>query len=372
MKSFRSLFRFSALVGLSSVALALVAQETVSSTPPPVTPAAAPAVPAIDPAATALWREHINGMGDRGSGEKNVNYGQVINKALEFFQKYPTERRVGGILFNVASFGEWIKGDDAPRVRKEWRAFLQNRLVETLRDDTWPDNVWSGLHWVAAKNDLAIQLEAGGKPDLAALKARIATVAARAPAAPYRTFMEQEYLRQLEQHEPAAVEAHLVELSKNEIPDLANLGNGQLAIHALKTTPMELKFTALDGSEVDISTLRGKVVLIDCWATWCVPCIKELPNIKAARAKWGDKGFVVVGISFDRIADRAKLVKFVADEKLDWPHWFNEAGGPNPFGKKYNIRSIPATFLLGKDGLLVTTETHGAKLDEALTKLLGP
>ena len=54
-----------------------------------------------------------------------------------------------------------------------------------------------------------------------------------------------------------------------------------------------------------------------------------------------------------------------------WPHWFNDAGGPNPFGQRFNIRSIPATFLLGRDGRLVTTETHGAKLDAALQKLLG-
>jgi thiol-disulfide isomerase/thioredoxin len=361
------------LLAVALLGTRLLAQDKVPVTPPAAPAPAAPvAAPVVDPAATAIWREHIAGMGDRGMGEKNVNYAQIINKALEFFEKYPTERRVGGILFNVSSFGEWVKGDDAPRVRAEWRAFLQKRLAETLAQDTWPDNVWSGLHWVAAKNDLAIQTEAGGKPDLAALQARIATVAARVPAAPYRTAMEQEYLRQLEKYQPAAVEAHLALLAASDIPDLAALGTGQLAIHALKTTPMELKFTALDGTEVDLAKLRGKVVLIDCWATWCVPCIKELPNIKAARAKWGDKGFTVVGISFDRIADREKLVKFVADEKLDWPHWFNEAGGKNPFGTKYNIRSIPATFLLGKDGRLVTTETHGEKLDEALTKLLGP
>ncbi|HLP26810.1 MAG TPA: TlpA disulfide reductase family protein, partial [Acidobacteriota bacterium] len=134
---------------------------------------------------------------------------------------------------------------------------------------------------------------------------------------------------------------------------------------------MELKFTALDGQAFDLAQLRGKVVLIDCWATWCVPCIKELPNVKAALAKWGDKGFAVVGISFDRVGDRAKLEKFVADEKLDWPHWFNEAGGSNPFGKKYSIRSIPATFLLDREGRLVTTDTHGPKLEAALQKLLG-
>jgi len=344
----------------------LSAQDKVPAAPP----APAPAVPGIDPAATKIWEQHIQGMGDRGAGESNVNYAQVIDKALEFFEKYPTERRVGGILFNVASLGDWIKGPDAARVRTEWREHLRGKLEDTLKNHVWPDNVWSGLHWVAAKNDLAIQTAGGGRPDLAAWHARIDLVAARTPAAPYRTFLEQEYVRLLEVHEPAALVPYLTELAKSDIPDLAALGGGQLAIQGLKTTPMELKFTAVDGREVDLAQLRGKVVLIDCWATWCVPCIKELPSIKAALAKWGDKGFVVVGISFDRLPDRAKLVKFIADEQLVWPHWFNEKGGPNPFGKQYNIRSIPATFLLGKDGRLVTTETHGDKLDAALQRLL--
>ncbi len=344
----------------------LAAQDKVPANPPASAPAA---VPGIDPNATKIWEQHIQGMGDRGEGARNVSYAQVIDKALEFFEKYPDERRVSGILFNVASFGDWIKGPEADRIRAEWRAHLRGTLEDTLKNHPWPDNVWAGLNWVAAKNDLAIST-AAGRPDLAAFQARIAVVAARAPAAPHRTFMEQEYVRLLEQHDPAALEAYLTVLSKSDLKDLAALGRGQLAIQKLRTTPMELKFTAVDGREVDLAALRGKVVLIDCWATWCVPCIKELPYVKAALAKWGDKGFTVVGISFDRLPDRAKLVKFIEDEKLVWPHSFNEKGGRNPFGELYDIRSIPATFLLGKDGRLVTTETHGDKLEAALKRLL--
>lgn len=331
-----------------------------------------PAPPAVDPAATALWAEHARGMGDRSDGRSNVNFDLVTGKALEFFVKYPDERRVGGILFNLASFGGWMEGSEHTAARRaDWQVHLRDAMAGALRDGTWPDHIWAGLHWVAAKNDLAMQLAASGRPDLAALRARIDVISARAPAAPYRTFLEQEYVRWLEQLEPAAVGAHLERLAASDIEDLANYGRGQLAIHQLRQTPMELTFTALDGTRVDLADYRGKVVLVDCWATWCVPCIKELPNIKAAVAKWGDKGFAVIGISFDRIGDKEKLIKFVADEQLNWPHWFNESGGRNPFGVKYNIRSIPATFLLDRDGRLVTTDTHGDKLEAELQKLLG-
>lgn len=348
----------------------LLALLLAGATAPLVAQTAPP--PAVDPAATALWAEHARGMGDRSDGRSGVDFNLVTGKALEFFAKYPDERRVGGILFNLSSFGGWMEGSEHSAARTaDWQVHLRAALAGALRDQTWPDNIWAGLHWVAAKNDIAMQLAAAGKPDLAALRARIDTITARAPSAPYRTFLEQEYVRWLEQFDPGAVAAHLEKLTGSDVEDLASFGRGQLAVHRLRAKPMELTFTAIDGTRVDLADYRGKVVLIDCWATWCVPCIKELPNIKAAVAKWGDKGFAVIGISFDRIGDKEKLIKFVADEQLHWPHWFNESGGRNPFGVKYNLRSIPATFLLDRNGLLVTTDTHGDKLEAALQKLMG-
>lgn len=361
------------VVGLSLLMSALSAsgQTTVPATPPAAPASApAPAVPAVDPAATAIWAEHIAGMGERGEGEKDVNYAQISGKAFEFFEKYPNERRVGGVLYNLATCGEWMKGPRAAELRAGWQTHLRSALADTLQNHPWPDNVWAGLNWVAGKNQMAIDQAATGKPELTVLKARIERIAARVPASPYRVFLEQDYVKGLETYQPGELEAYLTELSKNSIPDLAALGSGQLAILGLRKAPMELSFTALDGRQVDLAELRGKVVLIDCWATWCVPCVKELPNIKAALAKWGDKGFVVVGISFDRPADKTKLVKFVEDEALVWPHWYHDKGGPNPFGKRFNIRSIPATFLLGRDGRLITTETHGEKLEQALAKVM--
>lgn len=329
------------------------------------------AKPALDPVATAIWSEHARGMGDRGEGRPGVNFDLVTGKAFEFFGKFPDERRVGGILFNLSSFGGWL-GDDARSagLRPAWQAHLRGAVADVLSQKTWPDNVWAGLQWVGAKNDIAIQVDATGHADLGALRQRIELIATRVPTSAYRTFLEQEYVRWLEQLSPDAVGPHLAKLAASDSEDLAKYGRGQLAIHQLRTTPMELTFTATDGTKVDLADYRGKVVLLDCWATWCVPCIKELPYVKAALAKWGPKGFAVIGLSFDRPGDKAKLVKFIADEQLTWPHWFYEGPGKNPVGLKYNIRSIPATFLLGRDGRLVTTETHGDKLEAALKKLL--
>jgi thiol-disulfide isomerase/thioredoxin len=112
--------------------------------------------------------------------------------------------------------------------------------------------------------------------------------------------------------------------------------------------PLEIKFKALDGREVDLQAMKGKVVLIDFWATWCGPCMAELPNVKAGYEKLHAKGFEIVGISFDR--EQAALERVVAREKMPWPQYFPE--GENRFADEFGIESIPTMWLVDRKGLL--------------------
>jgi len=118
--------------------------------------------------------------------------------------------------------------------------------------------------------------------------------------------------------------------------------------------PLDLSFTSVDGAKIDLSKMRGKVVLVDFWATWCPPCREEVPNVVAAYKKFHDQGFEVVGVSLDK--DKDALLAFTKENGMVWPQYFDGQGWNNSVSSKFGIDSIPAMWLVDKKGMVVTTD----------------
>lgn len=131
--------------------------------------------------------------------------------------------------------------------------------------------------------------------------------------------------------------------------------------------PLDMKFAAVDGREVDISQMKGKVVLIDFWATWCVPCVEEIPQLKDTYEKFHSRGFDIVGISSDK--DEKKLKNFVQQHELPWPEYF-ERQSPQNFEAEFVIDTIPMLWLVDKKGNLRETSDIFPDLQTKVEKLL--
>ena len=123
------------------------------------------------------------------------------------------------------------------------------------------------------------------------------------------------------------------------------------------------------GKPVSLNSFKGKVVLIDFWASWCGPCRAENPNVVKAFKKFSPKGFTVLGVSFD--TDKGKWLAAITKDGLTWTHVSDLSGWDNAAGKIYGIMSIPANFLIDKEGKIIATGLRGDALDKKLEEILG-
>ena len=132
--------------------------------------------------------------------------------------------------------------------------------------------------------------------------------------------------------------------------------------------PLTLATKDLNGHLIALSQYKGRVVLLDFWATWCGPCVGEMPNVIAAFKKYHGQGFDVIGISLDE--SRPALTKFIAANKMPWRQVFDGKGWDSAVPHEFGVQSIPFGLLIGRDGQIAAVGVRGPELTVAIQKAL--
>ena len=171
-----------------------------------------------------------------------------------------------------------------------------------------------------------------------------------------------ELLTETEQFEKDWMAAGKYLWHESELPSL----RGFLSRLQLVDQEMALTGTALDGTAFDLKSLRGKVVLLEFWATWCGPCIKEIPALKERYAAFHSRGFEIVGISIDAAEDKAKLVEFVQERQLPWIQLHDSKS--ELFNRLHGV-SVPYCLLLDREGRVILQEARGELLKRKLEEM---
>ena len=131
--------------------------------------------------------------------------------------------------------------------------------------------------------------------------------------------------------------------------------------------PLDIHFTAVDGRKVDLNQLKGKVVLVDFWATWCGPCVAEVASLKKAYEAYHSKGFEILGISLDE--NRKALLDFVEKHNMPWPQYFDGKHWNNEISFRFGINGVPTQWLVDKKGILRELNARG-DLEGSVARLL--
>jgi thiol-disulfide isomerase/thioredoxin len=322
------------------------------------------------------WRSHEPAAERVAEFRKQIRQTAVsfADKAQEFINRFPTDENVGDARITVVhALSHAVAAGDA-----EAESRIATFVATVLADNSIPEDdrvgvlLYSGNAAFMKKVGMRLFTEGMHKLQDEFETASIENMRAALKQFPTNSMIHTMLV--------AVAQRSTGERQKELATEIMNApgapaGAKTLANHILKGTkpyqvgqPLDIRFTALDGREVDLAKLKGKVVLVEFWSTTCGPCIAEMPTVKAVYQKLHDQGFEVVAISLDD--KESALRRFIKEKELPWPQHFDGKGWENQFAVRYGIFGIPTKWLVDKRGNLRDTNAR-FDLERRVATLLG-
>lgn len=325
---------------------------------------------------------------------------------LAFFERYPEDpHRWEAALRYINSEEHFTialkpayqdSRSDSDRVtdegaRAEWLkhcASLRRELEAADARGALPPDIRERFGYYRLRADFLGRRPDGADPTLGEKRAALDRFLAEFPASSLGRDAIRQYMQTFEgQRSVADTAAEWKSFSGVGDSSAQELVRSALDFLTMAEKPIDFRFTAVDGREVDLARLRGKVVLLDFWATWCPSCIEELPNVAAVYRDYHSRGFEVVGVTLERAGvlakdssgqaaakmarSREKLVDFVRSRDIPWPQYFDGRDWGNDLVRRFAVKAVPAALLLDRSGRLVTLDARGEKLEREVKRLLG-
>ena len=156
---------------------------------------------------------------------------------------------------------------------------------------------------------------------------------------------------------------------KTQLEQFIQQKEAEERLFAVGVTPPDIELETPEGGTLKLSDLKGKVVLIDFWASWCGPCRRENPNVVRVYNEYKSKGFEILGVSLDK--ERGKWLKAIKDDQLSWLHVSDLGGWGSKAAKAYKVTGIPMTFLVDRDGTILAKGLRGPQLEQKLSEVFG-
>jgi peroxiredoxin len=263
---------------------------------------------------------------------------------------------VNEVVTNLAFFSSSID-----RKQPALRTSFSSSLKLEVTNYRYKDGVSEPAKVVLAALDAAIAdsdaREAPNPDNLTTLREKIDTLTQTPGGARFLVERERSYAHVLYVSSPNAArsEAHLKKLLEHPDKPMATMARDELNVLDARKAPFELKVTALDGKEIDLAQLRGKVVGMYVWSSTHKQSTDRIEDLKRIYAEYRKRGFEIVTVSYDKAEDREKLTKYVKDNRIAWPVYYDGKGAKNDFAPKINATGTPRLYIFDQKGILQMT-----------------
>jgi peroxiredoxin len=308
------------------------------------------------PADLAL--DAFNKVRGEAGPKDQARFAKVIAAGMAYLTEFPTHGSAAGAINNLAFYASSFDKKQ-PALKTAYVSLLKFEVTNAKYKDGVTDNAKAALAAVdAAAADFEVR-EVFNAANLSALREKIDALAEIPGGGRFLAERERSYLNVMTYAGGAAnAEKHATKLLEHKEKAVKDMGREELNLLEVKKAPYDLKFTALDGKPVDFAQLRGKVVALYFWSSTNKASTDRFDSqqnsLKQIYSDYRKKGFEVVTVSYDKEEDREKLTKFIKDNKIPWPVYFDGKQAKNSFSPKLNVYSVPRLYVFDQKGILQT------------------